>query len=125
MKTKAETPYQFFLKHAGYSYDPKKETQIEGRRKCARALAEAERKAYAKGFDFEWELDSMTSAEWLEDDEDGGKNRKPWNTWACVARDNNGKVIGSLCGIDFGRNGEPWGDPYRRVVEAELALEAL
>ena len=60
--------YQFFLKHAGYSYNPKTETLMQGRIRSARALAKAEREA---------------------------------------------------------RDGEPWGDPYRRIVEAELAIEAL
>ena len=25
--------------------------------------------------------------------------------------------------VDFGRDGKPWGDLYRRVVQADLALE--
>lgn len=32
-----------------------------------------------------------------------------------------GETLGSLCGIDFGRGNEPDGQPYARVVEAELA----
>jgi hypothetical protein len=38
-------------------------------------------------------------------------------------RDKAGKVVQSLGGVDFGRDGDPWGQPYARVVEAELALE--
>lgn len=126
METKQETAEQFFYREAGYSYDPKKETKAQGRRRCARILADAERRASEAGISFQWEIDmGASSADWIADDEDGGRNKDPWAVWECVARDGSGKVIASLCGIDFGRDGEPWGDPYRRVVEAELALEGL
>jgi hypothetical protein len=39
--------------------------------------------------------------------------------------DEDGKIVQSLCFIDFGRDGSPWGDSYKRVVEAELALEQI
>jgi len=122
----ATTGYHFFLKWAGWSYDPKKETKIQGRQRCARELAHAERKAYDKGLTFHWAIDvGYLSSEWIDDDEDGGKNHDPWLTWFCVAKNKRGTVVASLSGIDFGRDGEPWGDPYRRVVEAELASEAF
>jgi hypothetical protein len=130
-------PYQFFLKHAGHSHNPATESPMQGRVRCARQLAVVERKARDAGISFEWGPDSYPSSEWIADDEDGGKNRDPWGTWYCSAigpRDEEyslndsrgqGEVLANLGGIDFGRDGEPWGDPYRRVVEAELALEAL
>jgi hypothetical protein len=112
------TPVRFFFRYAGWSYDPAKETKQAGRWRCARALADAE--AYAKdhGFSFQWEIDeTCDSSEWEHEGE-------PYAVWSCLARDAEGNVIGSLGGIDFGRDGEPWGDTYRRVVEAELASEA-
>ncbi len=128
-------PYQFFLKHAGYSYDPKTESPMQGRIKTARALAAAERKARDNELWFKWEIDpDCTSADWIADNEDGGRNNDPWQTWICFACSPNespgrlsnlSTVLASLGGIDFGREGEPWGNSYRRVVEAELALEAL
>ena len=138
-KVKKETgtlnSYQFFLKHAGYSYDPKTETQMQGRVRCARNLARAEREARDGGIWFKWEIDPDTlSSDWVDDNQDGGKNCTPWQTWichACSPHESPGRfsnlstIIASLGGIDFGRAGEPWGNPYRRVVEAELALEAL
>lgn len=136
-KVKKETgtlnPYKFFLKHAGYSYDPKTETCMQGRVRCARNLARAEREARDGGFYYHWEIDpDCLSSDWVMDNEDGGKNCNPWRTWRCAMfkadnQENNarGGCVGSLHGIDFGRNGEPWGQPYKRVVEAELALESL
>ena len=127
--------YQFFLKHAGYSYDPKTQTPMQGRIQTARRLAKAERQARDAGISFCWGQDDYLSSEWIADNEDGGRNRDPWRTWYCTAyaapKQNEGyygvrpNVLASLSGIDFGRDGEPWGAPYRRVVEAELAIEAL
>lgn len=125
-------PYQFFLKHAGYSYDPKTQTPIQGRIRGARALARAEREARDGGFYYTWELDDYLSSEWIPDNEDGGRNCDPWQTWRCAMfrADNQetnarGGCVASLHGIDLGRDGEPWGDPYKRVVEAELAIDGL
>lgn len=116
--------YQFFYKHAGYAYDPKTETRQQGRANCAKALAAAELTARNNSYSFQWEIDPYsTSADWKEPDEDGGKRRAPWQVWSCFMRDQNGEIVQSLHAIDFGRDGSPFGDPYRRVVEAELALE--
>lgn len=120
------SPYHFFLKHAGYGYAPKAETKQRGRIRRARALAKAERDARVGGFSFSWGIDPFTtSADWIDDNEDGGRNRTPWQIWECRMRNADGGLVNSLHGIDFGRNGTPWGDPYRRVVEAELAIEGL
>lgn len=99
---------QFFFDHAGWGYDPLTETSDEGRARCAKRLAAAEQWATDEGMSFEWTPDEYA-------DEPG--------EWCCVARDAGGVVLASLGGVGF-ESGEPWGDPYRRVVEAELALEA-
>jgi len=115
---------QFFYDQAGYSYDPTKETQEEGRQRGAILLASAERWAHETGYAYEWRLDEENnSMAWCEPNEDGGENCDPWPAWACIMRDETGKAVQSLWSIDFGRDGEPWGNPYRREVEAELALE--
>lgn len=119
-----QTAYHFFLTHAGYSYDPKTQTPMQGRRACASLLAEAERKARDAGCSFSWDIDpNTTSRDWCERGSYGYV--APWETWRCLMRNPEGDVVESLCGIDFGRLGGPWGDPYRRVVEAELACEWL
>lgn len=114
-----QTAVAFFHEHAGYGYTPGKETPEQGRQRGAERLAQAEADARDAGFSFQWFVDpEITSAD-FDDSPD------PWALWCCTIRNADGKVVGSLGGIDFGRDGEPWGDPYRRVVEAELALEAL
>lgn len=119
------TPYQFFHKHAGYSWTPGKETKAQGRARCAKALAAAEKAARESGAWFDWSIDPCaSSADWIERGKDGGPGRKPWQVWQCAMYDESGACVASLHSIDFGRDGEPYGDPYRRVVEAELASEA-
>jgi hypothetical protein len=115
----------FFFRHAGYSYG-NGQTAEEGRTECSLRLADAEKKARAAGISFQWEIDpDIKSADWIDPKEDGDEYRGPWETWKCIAIDGENNHVASLSGIDFGRNGEPWGDNYRRVVEAELALEAI
>jgi len=124
MSTKGLTrDEKFFYANAGVSKTPD-ETWVRARRRCAKEYAYAEQRARDANCYFEWsQCRDVTSADWCDPNEPGGKNRRPWFTWECVARDGNGKVFASLMGIDFGRNGEPWGDPYKRVIEAELAEE--
>lgn len=98
----------FFYKNAGSSYTPGKETRAQGKRRGAQALARAEAEASARGWEVEWEED-----DYGERAENGGP------MYVAILKDEHGNVLGSLGGIDDDT------DPYRRVVEAELALEAL
>jgi len=127
MKTETatkQTPEQFFYEHAGYSYDPLTETPEQGKERGAKRLAQAERDSREAGESYEWQIDTdSSSADWIEENEDGGKNQEPWEVWGCIRRSAEGEVLASLWSIDFGRDGQPWDNPYRRVVEAELALE--
>lgn len=119
MSTKLKTPEQFFYEHAGWSYDPKTETKEQGRRRGARLLAKVERWASQTGVSYEWDQDGLTNRDFQEI-----TNENPeYYLWRVLARDADGAVIGSLCGVDFGKDGQPWGNPYRRVVEAEISLE--
>jgi hypothetical protein len=108
---------QFFFENAGYSQDPKFETQAEAQIRCARELAAAEMEACVKGYSFEWMEEGETTAKWA------GKKERPI-AFRCLCRDPAGYVVESLGGTDF-LNNDVWQSPYRRVVEAELALEAL
>jgi hypothetical protein len=117
--TQALTTQQaFFFEHAGWSYDPKTETSIEGRTRCAIELAAAETWAAENGVEFEERPDADDCADgdiepseikerigiiaWLPD-EDGEvrKTSERAGLWGIVNADGN----------------------YKRVVRAELADE--
>lgn len=103
----------FFAKHAGYSYTPGKESRAQGRLRGARELARAEREAKSRKWHVRWQHDH-------EPYELGeGETKAPKEVLNAVLLDKDRKPLESLCGI---------ADPsheYKRVVEAELALEAL
>jgi len=94
------TAYEFFLKHAGFSYNPATETRQQAKRRCAKEMAAAERKGRDIGLRFLWMPD------W---DEPGSE--------VCEAYLES-ELKACLCGIE-GATPE-----YRRVIEAELAMEA-
>lgn len=109
----------FFYENAGYAYDPATETPEQGRVRGARALAQAEI----------WLTEHDLEVQW-EDDPDGqdfdrGTEYADLPHYAATLEDDNGTVLSSLSGVMFADGGEPWGDPYARVVAAELALEAM
>lgn len=100
---KLKKAYEFFKKHAGGR-------QGHNAADCL-ALARAEAAAEALGWDSEWENDDLP---WESDDD-----YEPSEVLGCVLKDADGEVLESLWAI---------ADPtreYARVVEAELALEAL
>lgn len=103
----------FFYKHGGWSWNPKKETKAQGRRRVACKMAVAERYASDHGWRVKWEHSpepyEMGDAE----------TEMPSEILDAVLFDDKGEVLGSLGSI---------GDPsreYGRIVEAELALEAM
>ncbi len=117
-QTAKQAAYLFFLKHGACSYTPGKETKRQGYARQARQLAKAERDARALGYAFEWSDDrSIGSHVW----EFGEKSssEEPTTCERCVMRDSAGKVAQSLGCIDDASR------EYRRVIEAELALEEL
>lgn len=133
------TPEAFFLEHASFSYDPNKETEEQGKQRCAQALADAEAWAQENGARFVWEIDADV------DSSDHSDEEPAYALWSCLlympcdqcptsepdlARKIDGcaikrslHAVQSLSAVDFGRDAEPCGQPYKRVVEAELALE--
>jgi hypothetical protein len=116
---KPGTPEAFHWTNGGYSYKPP-QTPEQGRKDCAVAMAEAERRGSDMGLSYEWTPDDQTQ----ESFRNLRRGEDPYYLWGCICRDESGKVRASLWGIDFG-GAEPWGESYRRVVEAELASEAL
>lgn len=108
----------FFYEHAGYSVKPG-ETREQGRNRSARELAKAELLGRDAGMSFAWDIDENCNSS------DFSHEVPAWELWTCTAYNGQGEVCASLCGIDFDRDGKPWGNSYCRVVEAELASEAL
>lgn len=106
----------FFHANAGYSYGAG-ETQEQSRQRCARELAAAEAKAREGGFTYRWSVDPH------QDSREFNKTRPYYSVWQCAMLNKDGRVCASLHGIDFGRDRDPWMDSYKRVVEAELAIE--
>lgn len=109
----------FFFEHAGYGWRPDQETEAEGKANTARVMARAEAEARHQGWTFHWKVDQDA------DSKDFAPRVPRWDLWWCRARDASGRNRASLGAVDFGRDAEPWGQPYRRVVEAELALDGL
>lgn len=103
---------EFFYEHAGYSYGPD-QTPEQGRCETATKLAEAEAYAAKRGWRVDWQDDPEPYQ--LGD----AATEMPSQVLCAVLCDDDGAVLESLGGI---------GDPspeYRRVVDAELALEAM
>ena len=110
------TAVEFFVQHAGFSYNPATETPEQGKLRCARALVSAERWAAVNDLTVEWADDWDGDNSYTEQAEFDG-----YTVTTCeMARlvDTDGNVLASLGCIDDAT------DDYRRVIEAELAEEA-
>jgi hypothetical protein len=119
-QTPKQAAFYFFLKNAGYSYDPATQTPRQGKSAGARRLAQAERDARALGYRFEWQdyPDGCIGCDCGEADCDCSTGRAHV-CLVCLMRDSAGvccQSLGSVC--------KPSRE-YRRVVEAELALEEV
>jgi hypothetical protein len=128
MKRK-QSPYMFFKTHAGYSYDPKTETREEGKQKCARAMAQAEKLFLeCEGEDIWFEVEEdfdescLGDCENIEDYHSGKYQMYSCYLWRKDESARNGRrIILSLHAVSVA---EGESDPYLRVIRAELALEA-
>lgn len=106
----------FFYEHAGPSYNPTSESPEEGRMRTALDLAQAESWAERKGIECEWVEDWEVLDHVREYD---GYDHEPETCEVAVLKSRKGHVLASLGCIDDAT------DDYRRVVQAELALEAM
>lgn len=130
--TKTLTAEQFFFENAGYSYNPATETEAEGRLRCARQLAQAEAWAQAEGLEYVWEDDPDCTEDDFEFPEDKAHVREHGAVGCILYRPcpdhgadcKHAEHLASLWGITESLNNRER-DNYRRVVEAELALEAI
>ena len=108
----------FFYRQAGFGYDPKVETKNQGRIRGARALAEAERMARSFGWEYHW-TDDWEIGSHVKYYGEQSFPEEPATCECCQLLDAGGVVLESLSCIDDADKN------YRRVVEAELALEAI
>jgi hypothetical protein len=115
---------KFFYDHAGFSYDPKTETKEQGRRRVAKKLAAAEAKAEEKEWSVEWEHEQDPDISWMDEEQLADYENGRIEMLSATLYDAEGRVIGSLGGNALdGRSSSR--NPQARVIEAELALEAL
>jgi len=105
---------QFFYDHAGYSHGPD-ETPGQGRERCARELAQAEQWAQLVGAEFQWEDDWSIISHVAEFDAD---DHEPDTCESCSL------VVTGVWRASLGCIDDAT-DDYRRVIEAELASEAM
>lgn len=109
---------QFFYDNAGWSYMPSKETPKQGRYNSARRYAKAERLARIAGIVFNWRYDP-DGCVGCDCGECECSTGEPHDTLQCTATLPDGTIGASLGGIC-----RPDKD-YRRVIEAELAIECM
>lgn len=115
MLTERHKALRFFLDHGGYWYNPNKESEFQGRWRSARTLADAERRLKRGPYFVSTEPDDLP---WNGD--------VPWDgpIWVVTLWRVDGSdvpvAMGSLTGV-----GAHEGDPYLRVVAAELAAEHI
>jgi hypothetical protein len=127
-----QTAYHFFVSQAGYSYDPKVETALQGRQRAAKRLAAAERWADAQRLVAVWQNDPDCGPDDFDFEADKDHVREHGAVGCILYRpcDDHGteckhaECLGSLWGITESLDNRQR-DAYRRVVEAELALEAM
>jgi hypothetical protein len=114
--------YRFMHEYAGYGYRPSIETPEQGRVRVALELARAEYAASKRGAFVQWATDSYPDTSWMDDETRAEFDAGETVMMDAVLYDEQGAPRASLSGIHLCT---PWmADPYRRVVEAELALEA-
>jgi len=110
------SPTAFFEQHAGYARQPD-ESDDQARARCATDLVNAEQWVRSSGVTFDWSDDWHVTDHQSEYDcyADGG----PTTCETCTCYGADGTILASLSCID---DATP---EYRRVVEAELASEAM
>jgi hypothetical protein len=135
MQTFTLEAFQFMMTHAGYSHrtgEPAK----QGRVRCALELARAEYVLCRSAASVKWEVDCDADLSWLDQtDAEMGEGfeafaaerrveheRGDMAMMGAILRDADGEIVSSLWGIELPRDW--YADPYRRVIEAELACEA-
>ena len=111
---------QFFYDNAGYSYPVGEEENKEQHRVShAVSLAAGEAWARQEGYAFDWTIDPECTSY----DQGISTRADSYRLWQVSAYGPDGEFVAGVGAVDFGRGGSPWGDPYRRVAEAEMAVD--
>jgi len=103
---------QFFYDHAGFSWNPATETQEQGRERYAKALAAAEHLALEENWHYDWDWDNYDCGHAKGECSGRPEYCQLWDA-------ERASLLASLSGICDAD------DNYRRVVQAELAVEAM
>ena len=115
---------RFFHAHAGWSHGAG-ETSEQGRARCARELAIAERDGTARGLVAQWEEDTDADTSWLDTEDYSQEDRDAARFWSCIVRHESGHVLASMHGIHEDTRDSASFRRYQREVRAELFQEAL
>lgn len=124
---------RFFYSHAGYSWKQGKETRNQGKWRCARSLAAAEKLANELELKVEWDYEPDSWMNYAGDPEEEYRAKfesGEWEVLNAVVRGSCGEVLASLGGIVLtSSNWTPDHERQRkisvRVFEAELMDEAI
>jgi hypothetical protein len=109
---------QFFYDHAGFSFDPTKETQEQGKLRCARQMAKAETWAVQNGYMFETMPDPDADESFMDDEPQEYQDEWRGKAFVTIMYGPGGDIKQSL--------GGSYGDHlYKHVVRAELAWEEM
>ncbi len=109
---------EFFYDYAPFSYKPNEETKEEGHQRTAKELAKAEKWfnffSFSDEMRFEWEVDPDIDSSEFEDTD------SPRELYICKMFYGD-QLETTIGGIDL----KSATDPYKRVIEAEMALEKI
>lgn len=108
--------YDFFRQAAGGAVGHSSETAVH--------LARAEEEAQERGWEMRLDPSVGADVSWMDEDQLRGLEDGRIEIWDAVMFDESGEVVASLGEIVVDGTAVG-GDPYLRVVEAELALEGL
>lgn len=117
--------FAFFLEHAGYGYVPGEETEQEGKERCARVLADAEKRGTDLGLEIEFSPDPDADASFMDTEDYDDDDRYSAEFVCALVRDAEGEIVASLGSIHEDARDRQGARNYRRVIRAELFSEAL
>lgn len=122
MQTFTFEGYRHMREHGASSYRPSLETAEQGAVRSALELARADFALHASGAFVEWERDYEADTSWMDAEQRAELERGETAMMGAALYNADGAYAAGLWSIHMRT---PYGaDPYRRVVEAELALEA-